>query len=424
MFCKNCGSKVADDALFCEQCGTAIRQAEVPVNEPVQEEAAQVPVQETVEVLESAPVVEPIVQPDYETEAEPGSPVQNFVAAMRKIPVKVLIPVAGAAVLGIIALIIILTVGGNGGVDPDSFYHEMNYNNGGRFAYDSERLYFVAEYDEDAEDPCLYSTDYKGINKRKISESSDILNIRVIDGRIYFEESLEEGYRLGVMNTDGSDVRTIFKNEDGVDKYAVYGDRIYYDVDDVMFVCTVEGEDERQLFEGCETFVIGKGVIYFVTPEDVIKVYDIKKETTTELCKAVDGFDLALDGNTLYFTCETGLSKVDVKSGEVTTVIKDSELTSYIFHGDYIYYGQYYDDETINNFAEYLADTSSEVSTYKLVLMLTGEFHRANRDGSDAHAVEDANITIVYALYTCPEDIYYEMSIFLDEVSPVTFGED
>lgn len=25
MFCKNCGSKLDDDAVFCEKCGTAIK---------------------------------------------------------------------------------------------------------------------------------------------------------------------------------------------------------------------------------------------------------------------------------------------------------------------------------------------------------------------------------------------------------------
>lgn len=39
MFCKKCGINLDDDALFCENCGTAVKQAEPPAPAPVHTEA-------------------------------------------------------------------------------------------------------------------------------------------------------------------------------------------------------------------------------------------------------------------------------------------------------------------------------------------------------------------------------------------------
>jgi len=404
MFCKNCGSKVADDALFCEQCGTAIKKAEDTAIIPKEKEATDTTVEKTTEV----------------------SLVRQFAAYMRKVPMKVLIPVAGAAVIGIIALIIILAVGGNGGVDPDLFYHQMNYNNGAKFAYDSERLYYISLYDDSA--TALFSTDYNGVNKCMLYEFEGIVDIRIAEDKIYFREWVDnENCRIGVMNKDGSELRFVVNTNESIDKFDVRDGNIYYNlsVSDDLYVCTTEGKENRKLLEGCIEFTVGSGAIYYSTDEDVIKVYDIKKETITELCKAVGGKRLALNGDILYFTCETGLKYVKVRTGEVTTVIKDSEISVYLFHNDdYLYYGKRYTDDEISQFAEYMASADGNATYYEMILFMTSELHRANQDGSDAQAVDDSNIRIFYSIYTSPKDMYYEFSFFTNYVDVVTFGEE
>ena len=52
MFCKNCGTPLADDAKFCGKCGTATANAAAPVQN-------------------AAPVVNPTVAPTYVAPQEP-----------------------------------------------------------------------------------------------------------------------------------------------------------------------------------------------------------------------------------------------------------------------------------------------------------------------------------------------------------------
>ena len=37
MFCKNCGAKIDDDALFCEKCGTIINRPVSAETNPVEQ---------------------------------------------------------------------------------------------------------------------------------------------------------------------------------------------------------------------------------------------------------------------------------------------------------------------------------------------------------------------------------------------------
>ena len=173
--------------------------------------------------------------------------------------------------------------------------------------------------------------------------------------------------------------------------------------------------------EGVSTFVAGDNVLYYAD-EEVIYAFDLKKEISTQLCKAEGAADLALKGNTLYFACDSGLNSVDVKGdGSVTRLIRDTELDSYVVYEDYIYYCHEFTTEEIEENAEYLADDSSEVLTYKLLFIGAGQLYRANLDGSDAQKVENTDDGVVFALYTSPAWLYYQLSAFSDNVSPVEF---
>ena len=406
MFCKRCGTNLPDDALFCENCGNPVRTVgQIPT----------APVEPVVPVVEERPAVNMPYQPSAPVWQEPA-PVKP-----KRSSAKWLIPVVIAAVAIVVAaaVAVILLLSGGGG-NSDSFYQEMNFNNVAYFAYDSNRLYFVAEYDDDAEDTSLYSTDHNGINKKLISDNANIIRIRVVDGKIYYQESGDQ-YSIGVMDTDGSNDRIIVTTENIMDKYAVSGDKLYYLTDNQLYVCDLSGGESELLVENVSTFVLGSKALYYAQ-EDVISSFDLNSRSSQQLSKAEGASDLALNGNILYFSCDSGLCTVDVKGdGSVTRLIRDTELDSYVVYGDHIYYCHEFTTDEIAEIAEYLADDSSEVLTYKLLFIGAGQLYRANLDGSDAQKVENTDDSIIFALYTFPKGMYYKMTAFSDNINAVEF---
>ena len=403
MFCKKCGTNLDDDALFCENCGTAIKRVE-----PIQiETAVSEPIDNDAHVGAENAIVEPTIQ-----------------TALTETPQKKKKSLPKWAIVAAIAAVVIIVVAllaGGGSNNSEDFNHEMNYNNVASFAYDSNRLYFIGDYNEDDEESSLYSTDYKGVNKKLISDNGDISRIRVIDGKIYYYESADEEYKLGVMDTDGSNNRTIVTLEESVSKYAISGNQLFYLTDSGIHSCNLEGENVTHLVGDADTFTLGSNALYYVC-DDVITEYNIKKETSTELCKSSGATDLALNGSILYFACDTGLSSIDTKAdGAITRVISDSKLDSYVFLDDYIYYNHNNETDEITEIAEYLAEDSSDVILYKLMFIGVGDLYRANKDGSYAHKVEDVDGTLSYSLYTSPNGLYRKVTAWADNVTKVEF---
>ena len=73
MFCSNCGNRLPEDALFCNQCGHRVRRpAPEPEPEPVFEpEPAPEPEPVFEPEPEPAPEPEPVIEPEPEPEPEP-----------------------------------------------------------------------------------------------------------------------------------------------------------------------------------------------------------------------------------------------------------------------------------------------------------------------------------------------------------------
>lgn len=97
MFCKNCGTKLDDDALFCESCGTQIRRAASavtqtatePVEQPASEEVEPTPCAE-------ADAASELSEPSRESQPAADSAEQSAPSMIKRKP---WLWIAGAAVL-------------------------------------------------------------------------------------------------------------------------------------------------------------------------------------------------------------------------------------------------------------------------------------------------------------------------------------
>ena len=421
MFCKKCGMRLDDDALFCENCGIAINRAETIAAESVVTELGQEHTHaEDITATEMELPVEAATVPVGE-EAPAEDSTGHVEVGVSENKTKLIPKWVLLAGIVAVAIIVIAVIAGGRTSNTDSFYNEMNFNNAARFAYDSSRLYFVGEYHENDEGSSVFSTDYKGVNKKLISDNDDISKIRVVDGNIYYYENGDEKYTLGVMNTDGSGNLAILELDEPISKYSVSGNQLYYLTDSGIFSCDLTGENITLLVEKADTFTLADGVIYYVY-DDVITEYHIKKDSSTELCKSAGATDLAMNGSTLYFVCDNGLSCVDVKGdGTVTRMINDSDLDAYVFFDDYIYYNSTYESDEIVEMAEYLAEDSEDLTFWGLALIGTGDLYRANIDGSGVHEVEDTDDNLIFTLYTSPGGLYYKLSAWSDVIDKVEF---
>ena len=61
-FCKNCGKEIAEDAIFCDGCGTKVEQEAQPIEEITPESESQIE-EETVEQVESVALEQPEKKP-------------------------------------------------------------------------------------------------------------------------------------------------------------------------------------------------------------------------------------------------------------------------------------------------------------------------------------------------------------------------
>ncbi len=400
MFCKNCGAYLDDDAQFCEKCGTEIKR--------IAQDTSQLSISE-----ENTDIKD---HTDLGASSTSKSE-QDVIQPKKKHFSKTIVVAIVAAIAIIVALLIAL--GNNSGSKNSNLYQEVNFNNGAKFAYDGSRLYIIGLYNEDDEDTSLYSTDYKGVNKTLISDDSDINSIRLVDGKIYYKASGDDEYTIGVINMDGSGKSVIVTSSESLGRYDVYKETLYYIQDSTIHTCTLTGENDTALLESVDTFTLCNGYIYYVDNDDVIRSYCIKNAETKELCKSSGANYLSVDGNTLYFACDTGLSSVMV-NGEstITKIIRDDSLYSYAFYDGYIYYNHQMTSDERDSIAEYAGDTSSEVLTYKLALIGTGSLYRANLAGGDGESVDSDQI-VIYSLFNYPDGLYCRVTVWDDRLKHI-----
>ena len=393
MFCRTCGAKMADDAQFCEQCGTAVtRQGTVQAPNGTTTETERVP------APEAAP-------------AQGGT-------RPRKTAGKKLAVLCAAGALIIIAAVVCLSLftGGQGG--SASPYQDANLNNGGFFAYDDSRLYFIADYSEDDKKKSLYATDYSGNQKTLLASATDIIRIRAIDGKLYYQES-NDLYSIGEMTTDGKDKRTIVEFEHIAEKYNVANGHLYYLTDSKLHVCSLSGENDRILAENARAFVLHGDSVYYAT-EDEIYSLDLKNDQKAPLCKASKASDLVIADKDLYYmVADDGLYRVPLKGdGTSTQIIRDSSIARYTFYGNDIYYIQEIDDDTREALAAYISSSDDETYLYEIALIGCGSIYQASNSGGRGSEV-DSDQMFVFSLFTSPDGLYCKTSAFSDSIVKV-----
>ena len=395
MFCKKCGAKLDDDALFCEKCGTTITRQNV--------EAVAI---NTTEVLQERTI------PEVELSKEIPAPQK-----LQKNKILAIIGI-GVLVIAIGAFCLTRFTGSFGG--SKNVYQEINFNNGAHFAYDDTRLYFIADYNADDEDESLYSTDYNGGHKTLIADAENIIRIRVIDGKIYYQES-DDGYSIGSMTTAGEENHTIIEFENIAEKYDIANGQLYYLTDSKIYSCNLSGENSRVLMEDARTFVLDGTMMYYAT-EDGIYSLNLQNEKQAQLCEAEKASNLVIEGKSLYYSVsDDGLYCVSLSGNTVPErIIGDNSLGQFVFQNDGIYYVHEMSDSNRETIANYIADSERDALMYEIALIGCGSIYRCDKTGGGEMEMESDQL-FVQTLYTYPDGLYCKSSAFSNSIEKVVF---
>lgn len=277
MFCKNCGAPMEDDASFCTACGTKVTQpGQQPAADPAPAGTGAAPAGEG-----GQPSYAPTgasTQPSYTPTgastqstyapagggSQPGGPVPGAPAKKKGPPTKI-IAIAAAAVVVVVAIVaaVKLLGGGSGGGRNVNIDDEINFNNGGQYAYNESYCYYIGAYNDSDESTSLYRTDRSGGNKTQISTNSKVGKFRLVDDKILYRESLDEGYAIGTMGLDGSEPTTIIELEESPSKFDIRDGKLIYLVGDELRWCTLTGEEDALLQSGVETFTLYGDSLYY-----------------------------------------------------------------------------------------------------------------------------------------------------------------
>lgn len=397
MFCKNCGAKLDDDAVFCDKCGTAIKK-EVGANETA-----------PIQTLSSEGAKRHYSGKFIATPDKSG----------KKRPV-ILIAAIVAVIVVVAAVVIFLKPGASNGGNSDPMA-ESNFNNGAKFAYDDKALYFIGLYDDDDSDTCVYSTSYTGTNKTLISEDSDIGKIRIANGRILYGVYGDDTYTIGIMDKDGSNNTIIIDLDNGSDDFLNDFDAtstaLYYLYNDELRTCAMDGADDTLLIDGVEDFVIVGNTLYYATEKSIF-AYDIKKAQSAEICSS-KASNLVYDDGKIYYKKSNGIYSVATTGDEgAQRIVKDSSVGHFVIDDDNIYYIQILDTDDINELAKIIDEDNYFI--YSIAMINAGQIECVSKFGGSPEAV-DSNQPLSYALYVYPDGMYSKLSALLNTFSLVEF---
>lgn len=399
MFCKNCGAKLDDDAVFCDKCGTAIKK-DYSENETV-----------SVDTLNSKSAIESNTIVDNLTPTSTKSGKKRFVVFIFAIVVVAAIVVAAI-------LFLMTSASSKSTSDPRA---ESNFNNGAKLAYDDKALYFIGLYDEGDSSTCVYSTTYTGTNKTLISDNSSISKIRIVNEKILYEIYGDDVYTIGIMDKDGSNNTVIVEKDKGSDDslndFDVTSSTLYYLYNNELRTCTMDGADDTLLFNGVKDFLIVGNMLYYATDKSIFS-YDIKKSENIEICSS-EASSLVFDDGKIYFKNSNGIYSVAVTGDEgAQRIVKDSDVGNFVLDGDNIYYIQTLDTDDMIELAK--AIDEDDYITYAIAMIGAGQIEQVSKFGGSPVAVDSDQLLSV-ALFVYPNGMYSKLSVFTNSLSRIEF---
>ena len=350
MFCKNCGSKIADNMTFCGNCGTPVT-GEVPATAAVPAPVAPVeaaPVEQAPAVVvpapvEAVPVVEiapaPVeavpVAPAVPVEAVPVAPAPDAAPAPAPVPAatgkkkKWLLPViigGSALLLVIIGLVVFLILWNNRitKIDLNEFakFEYSGYDTIGKatLEYDYDKL--LEKYRKDIrytkEGKIIYSGDY----------SADEAFENIIRNSIRSGRTVAQGLK------NGDTVDYEYSNS-LVSKLTEY---FKLEITERKFTGTVSGLDEAKIidvFDGLEIEYKGVAPYAYIT--------SIKSNNEYNIRFRADKYEQLSNGDTITITTTRGddlsrylLEHYGVLPKEQSKTITVSGLGTYIMNPEEI----------------------------------------------------------------------------------------
>lgn len=397
MFCKNCGSKLDDDAVFCEKCGTAIKRTA------------------SLDLAKDFPTQESSSNNQTSNESTNENPTTTVTKPKNR---QIIALVAALAV--IVSAVIFWALNKSTFGVSDSRV-ESNFNNGGKLAFDDKALYFIGLYDENDSETCIYSTSYTGTNKAIVSSNPNISRIRIANGKILYATYEDDTYKIGLMEKDGSNDNVLIELTKDSDNYlndfSASDTTLYYLYNDELRMRPMSDGEDSLLLDNVEDFVLAGDMIYYATESSIFS-YNIKKAESVEICNS-KAYDLVLSDEKIYFKNDNGIYRVSPTGKEsAELIVKDSKVGNFVIEGNNIYYLQTLEADEITELAKYIDE--DEYFTYALAMIGAGQIKRVPKAGGPAESV-DSNQPLSTALFVYPDGIYSRTSIFSDTLSLVEF---
>lgn len=393
MFCKCCGTRLDDDAVFCERCGTSVKRGAIS-NENL------------------------VVEISDQEDSTAGITANNNRPSITTLSGKKIIL---SATVFVIIVVIAIAAMSKMRVDGYDVRAQCNANNGGRFAFDDKALYFVGHYNEGDGETCVYSTSYGGGDKTIVSRDPDIYQIRIQNGKILYKSSSDDAYVVGMMDKDGSNDRVMVELpkslDESVGEFDATSTDLYYLYGDELRKCPIAGGEESVLFDGVEAFVLAGDTLYYST-ENALFSYNTKKEELTEI-SAIGGTSLVLsdDRNEIYLKGYNTIYKVPVNGKDPFEIITEETtfIGDFIIKGNDIYYIQTVDvGEMIDLAMSVGGDDYVDVLTAVLGM---GQIKQVPLGGGITQGI-DSKYGFVTDLYVSSEGIYSRWSGYA-EVEPL-----
>lgn len=425
MFCKYCGAFLDDDAVFCEKCGKPV--VGRPLEAVIQKNEEGTGPQDShnnenseVKALTNlygddhsdGIVKETEIAADQKSDAAGENEAVGKMAAVDK-------KKKGLPAVGIIALVLIAVIGlaglsrhsgstGTRSKAPDVMA-QNNFENGGIFAYDDTRHYFIGPYEKKDQESVLYSTDREGNDRKKLSSEKEYDKIKVTGEQLLVSicDSDADRYELQMMNKDGSDVKTIVKSSSRLEGFDRSGKIIFYLADNKIHSCSIDGENDEVIVEGALSFICAGDVLYYTTDTSA-NSYDFEKKEDTTLVDGTVSY-LCYENEKLYYVKNDAVYEMNLKGNEEKKLADVDTVTSLLVLDDMILALHMLSYEEIGELLK-----KADMEDYIIEAIGTGYLVQIPKEGGSAFEAKNAYGGV--ALFGCPEDMYCRVSFFSNDM--------